>query len=617
MVIFISYSSKNRDLVDQLADHLTEMGYTVLYDQKILAGKAWWDKILEDIRDCTVFIYALSPECVDSYPCDLEYRYARELNRPMLPVMILPVDFKQVPSHIALTNVLNYTNLDSREPLMKLVRTLNELNRQSSPVLPTPLPVSPPAPIFPLNTVIDKITDFSVSLTKGEQEVLLAEIRNFLYKRATQHNARYALERFRKRSDFDLTANIADEIDSLLELSVGDATPPPLVERERLTAAEAQAGPKTVFTLLQLIPRSIIGTVALLLALGGGGLIIRQLGQLQGSATPTTIAQKDTATITPSQNPLTHTLTPTLSSPAGILTKTAVPTTVVSSATFARTPIPPTATPTPTLIPPSQTRTMTAIPTRPTDTPSKTYTPSLDAVAAAQATNIAEITIDAARTLLFIQGQTATAKSWTATYTPSPTVPSLTPSLTSTSTPIVAGMILFKEDFEPGKPLKFLSVKGPWGVKDDNGNKVYEVNATSCVNTYCASVVFGATTWTDYAIDYRVKMLNGRATSDMVFRSENGVGGYIAQFGPRNSGMTLAISPNGQPWQALKWRSYTIRQKVWYQIRIEVKGNKIRISVNGDKPFEVTNSEIRSGGLSLSVSDGSHVQWDDICVTAL
>src|SRR5258708_22723854 len=67
MIIFISYSSKNRELVDQLADKLSEMGYTVLYDQKILAGQAWWDKILEDIRTCDVFIYALSPEYVDSY----------------------------------------------------------------------------------------------------------------------------------------------------------------------------------------------------------------------------------------------------------------------------------------------------------------------------------------------------------------------------------------------------------------------------------------------------------------------------------------------------------------------------------------------------------------------
>jgi hypothetical protein len=152
MVIFISYSSKNRALVDQLAEHLSEMGYTVLYDQEILAGQAWWDKILEDIRACTVFIYALSPEYVDSYPCDLEYRYARELNRPMLPVMIRPVDFKQVPSHIALTHVLDYTNLNSRKSPMKLVRTLNELIRQPAPALPNPLPAPPPTPISVLNT---------------------------------------------------------------------------------------------------------------------------------------------------------------------------------------------------------------------------------------------------------------------------------------------------------------------------------------------------------------------------------------------------------------------------------------------------------------------------------
>jgi hypothetical protein len=70
MIILVSYSRKNRGLIDQLVDRLSEMGHTVLYDQQILAGQAWWDKILEDIRACNVFVYALSPEYLDSYPCD-------------------------------------------------------------------------------------------------------------------------------------------------------------------------------------------------------------------------------------------------------------------------------------------------------------------------------------------------------------------------------------------------------------------------------------------------------------------------------------------------------------------------------------------------------------------
>ncbi len=52
----------------------------------------------------------------------------------------------------------------------------------------------------------------------------------------------------------------------------------------------------------------------------------------------------------------------------------------------------------------------------PTDTPS--YTPTLDAIAAAQATNDVEATVNAARTQIYIDGLTATATLWTDTPTP-------------------------------------------------------------------------------------------------------------------------------------------------------------------------------------------------------
>ncbi|HLY28624.1 MAG TPA: toll/interleukin-1 receptor domain-containing protein [Aggregatilineales bacterium] len=224
MNIFISYSSKNRSLVEQLAKMLSNMGDTVLYDQQIIAGQRWWDKILDDIDAASVFIYALSPEYIDSYPCDLEYKYAQAINRYMLPVMIHPVDFKQIPSHVALMQAVKFQDITSSEALQSLVRALNHLRPKPVPIIPTPAPIRPSAPIDLLTTVIDKIIDFSVALSPPEQKALLDDIRSFVKKPTTQQNALYVLERYRKRTD--LLATIADEIDWLIEYILRANMPP-------------------------------------------------------------------------------------------------------------------------------------------------------------------------------------------------------------------------------------------------------------------------------------------------------------------------------------------------------------------------------------------------------
>ena len=84
--IFISYSRKNQDVVDSLADDLVQLGHNVWLDKKVKAGHEWWDEILKKIRDCDVFIFALSEETENSTACDLELNYAFDLGKPIVPV---------------------------------------------------------------------------------------------------------------------------------------------------------------------------------------------------------------------------------------------------------------------------------------------------------------------------------------------------------------------------------------------------------------------------------------------------------------------------------------------------------------------------------------------------
>ncbi len=292
--IFISYSSKNRAIVDQLVTWLTNAGYDVHYDQQLETGQQWWDEILLNIQQCDIFIFALSPEYLDSYPCDLEYRYAQGLNRHLLPLMITPVNFGQVPASIALTQTQDLTRFSTdAKPLAKLIHILNKL-AQTPLVFPSQMPPKPPAPINKLNVVIERVTNFSVALNLDEQTALLSDIRSFFLKRPTRDNACYALTRFRKRAGHDLPASIADEIDGLLEICDKESAPSPEPVRRWL------------------LPLGVFGLVALI-ALIGVTLSSALSGAAKATDTPSPLLTKIAQNAPPTSRPTLPTLTATSS----------------------------------------------------------------------------------------------------------------------------------------------------------------------------------------------------------------------------------------------------------------------------------------------------------------
>ena len=56
----------------------------------------WWQAILERIRGCEVFVFALSNNALQSKPCLAELRYAQELGKPVIPIQIGPVESLRV-----------------------------------------------------------------------------------------------------------------------------------------------------------------------------------------------------------------------------------------------------------------------------------------------------------------------------------------------------------------------------------------------------------------------------------------------------------------------------------------------------------------------------------------
>lgn len=92
MAVFVSYSTRDGVAVNKLAQDLQDADEQVWIDQRLAGGEAWWRAILEQIRSCDVFIFALSQNSIQSKPCQAELDYARALGLPILPVQIGPVD---------------------------------------------------------------------------------------------------------------------------------------------------------------------------------------------------------------------------------------------------------------------------------------------------------------------------------------------------------------------------------------------------------------------------------------------------------------------------------------------------------------------------------------------
>lgn len=212
--IFISYSSQNRNLVEKLASDFEAMGYTTWYDQELTGGHEWWGAILDHIRRCDLFVFALTQAAVNSLPCQREYEYAHALHKRILPIQLSDIDVRMLPSALQKIQIVDYRQRDLSAS-QSLTRALNLLP-PSSP-LPSPLPAEPPVPLSPLAYAVERVN--SPMLDGSGQRQLLYDLRDLASDPNTADAARQLWVRLANRKDLVL------EIRTELRMSVA-AQPP-------------------------------------------------------------------------------------------------------------------------------------------------------------------------------------------------------------------------------------------------------------------------------------------------------------------------------------------------------------------------------------------------------
>jgi len=217
--IFITYAREDGAAAAQLGADLESSQRQVWIDRELTGGQAWWDEILNQIRECDLYVFALSESSLDSKPCLRELAYAQALGRPLLPIKVGQVSIQQAPRVIADAQVIDYVDR-TPDGVLALRDALDAAPQ--APALPDPLPEPPAAPISYFGDYREQIGADSLPYT--EQQALLLELKNHLGNEDDRGDAADLLAALRRRHD--LAQSVATEIDGILTAAAAQAPPP-------------------------------------------------------------------------------------------------------------------------------------------------------------------------------------------------------------------------------------------------------------------------------------------------------------------------------------------------------------------------------------------------------
>lgn len=88
MRLFISYARSDTQQIKQLVEILRSGGHDPWFDHALTVGADWQKELLRAIRECEVFVYALTTASAQSEWCLWEFAQAIDMDKPVIPVLI-------------------------------------------------------------------------------------------------------------------------------------------------------------------------------------------------------------------------------------------------------------------------------------------------------------------------------------------------------------------------------------------------------------------------------------------------------------------------------------------------------------------------------------------------
>lgn len=195
MRVFISYARDNIPQASALAADLSALGHEVWFDKELAGGQAWWDQILRRIRECDAFVFALSPESLESPACDREWRYGSKLGKNILPALNSgEISDDLLPPLLAEIQYVDYRQQD-KQAVLRLTKALTAMPAPRP--LPDPLPVSPDVPMSYLGSLREQIQT-AANLSFQEQTAILVTLKQGLREEKSETRFEFCFGHFER-----------------------------------------------------------------------------------------------------------------------------------------------------------------------------------------------------------------------------------------------------------------------------------------------------------------------------------------------------------------------------------------------------------------------------------
>jgi predicted NACHT family NTPase len=223
MSVFLSYARLDVKKVEALREDLQDLcGQEVWIDRRLSGGQVWWDEILTRLRDCSLYVLAVSEHSLRSEACLAELTYALDLRRPFLAVRVDDVELTAAPEKIRRIQLVDFRTKDVGT-VKTLARALLAVARGLGP-LPDPLPDPPPVP----RSYADRFAGLfgSSFLSLDEQLSLFSRLKFDIENGPYDAEAVEFLGRLRVRAD--TSWKVRQDIDTFLSRRQAVAPIPPL-----------------------------------------------------------------------------------------------------------------------------------------------------------------------------------------------------------------------------------------------------------------------------------------------------------------------------------------------------------------------------------------------------
>lgn len=147
--IFMSYSRRDSDFVDNLIRELATRGLDTWRDSEDIHGGAEWRAaISQAIRGCFAFVVVLSPLCMDSKNVTKELSLAETHQKPIIPVLYKPCEISSLMEYqLAGIQWVDFAQNPFEQAVASLLQSLNyQSPKEAGPIPPPPPPTIVAAP---------------------------------------------------------------------------------------------------------------------------------------------------------------------------------------------------------------------------------------------------------------------------------------------------------------------------------------------------------------------------------------------------------------------------------------------------------------------------------------